>query len=120
MFLVMSEHGETSVEDVTEPASEPVAVKKYKQDRRCRLTSVNMNSRMGRRIRELTDMFKAEIGGEVKGLRLFKLKRAAELVALSELARGEALRNGMAAMGELSQIEHRAERACKSLGISVF
>ena len=39
---------------------------------------------------------------------------------LSELARGEALRNGMAAMGELSQIEHRAERACKSLESQYF
>jgi hypothetical protein len=104
-----------------EPAGEfsPAAVAP-KRDRRRRLTSVNGNSRVGRRIRELLALFGEELGGEVRGLRLFKLRRAAELVALAETARGAALRNGTGATGELSQIEARAERACKSLGISIF
>jgi hypothetical protein len=106
-----------AVEPESIPVDPPVAPKR---DRRRRLTTVNGNSRVGRRIRELMVMFTEEIGGECKGLRLFKLRRAAELVALAEVARGAALRNGTGATGDLAQLEARAERACKSLGISIF
>ena len=52
MDFAMQADGATSVVSALDPVLDPVSVKpRYKQDRRPRLTQVNMNFRLGRRIR---------------------------------------------------------------------
>jgi hypothetical protein len=74
-----------------------------------------------KRRRELTAEYVAALGGEdrVTPLQLVDAHRAAELTALAETLRTEALRNGPGAVDlvSLTRLEGSADRAVRRLGI---
>jgi hypothetical protein len=52
-------------------------------------------------------------------LRRLKLERAAQLVAIAEQERGAFMRNG-GSMDNMVRLEHKADTACRALGIDLF
>jgi hypothetical protein len=89
-----------------------------KRDRRLTLTKVDRRSRLGIRIRELTDLFTAAIGDELTPLRKLKIEKAALLTGLAELAQGDYARDGKGALKDVLLAERRAATAVRALGIS--
>jgi hypothetical protein len=49
-------------------------------------------------------------------VRRFKIQRAAELTALAEQARGEAMRSGAVSLEDIVRLERKADAAVSSLG----
>jgi hypothetical protein len=72
-----------------EPKSPPP---RRRRDRRRTLTRIDQRSRLGKRIRELTNLFSAALGVDPSPFRKLKIERAAQLSALAELARGDHMR----------------------------
>jgi len=96
------------------------AVKIYKRDRKLTLTKVDKRGRFGKRVAELTLMFTDAVGGELTAMRRMKVERAAEMTAISELARGDYMRDGAGNLENILLAERRAAAACRAVGISVF
>ena len=91
-----------------------------KRDRRQLLTKIDGRGRLGRRVAELTAMFTDAVGGELTAMRKLKIEKAAQLTALSELARGSFMRDGAGNLESILLAERRAAAACRAVGISVF
>lgn len=91
-----------------------------KRDRRLKLTKIDRRGRLGKRVAELTAMFAAAVGGELTAMRRMKVERAAEMTAISELARGDFMRDGSGNLENILLAERRAAAACRAVGISVF
>jgi hypothetical protein len=101
------------------PAPQRAAVAP-KRDRRLTLTKLDRRGRFGRRVAELTAMFTDAIGGELTPMRRLKVERAAQMVAVSEQARGNFMRDGAGNLEGILLAERRAAAACRAVGISVF
>jgi hypothetical protein len=91
-----------------------------KRDRRLTLTKLDRRGRFGRRVAELTAMFTDAVGGELTPMRRLKVERAAQMVAVSEQARGKFMRDGSGNLENILLAERRAAAACRAVGISVF
>lgn len=86
-----------------------------------RLAGLDGRSPAGRRRIDLIETFVARLGGwdAVRDEQLaWDVRRAAELVALAEAAREEALKGGPVDLGALVRIEGAADRAVRRLGFS--
>jgi len=94
-----------------EPKSPPP---RRKRDRRRTLTKVDLRSRLGKRISELTILFSAALGVDSSPFRQLKIERAAQLSALAELARGDHMRGKPT--GDIVRLERAAAAAVRSLG----
>jgi hypothetical protein len=103
----------------TSPTHQPVAVAP-KRDRRLTLTKIDRRGRLGKRVAELTAMFTDAVGGELTPMRRLKVERAAQMVAVSEQARGNFMRDGAGNLENILLAERRAASACRAIGISVF
>jgi hypothetical protein len=89
-----------------------------KRDRRRTLTKIDMRSRLGKRIAELTTLYSAALGGdrgELSPVRKLKIVHAAQLTALSEQALGDQLRGGKGT-GDIVRLERAAASAVRALG----
>lgn len=91
---------------------------------RARLTNkphkaVNGRTAVGRRVRDLAESFAASLGGwpKLTDMQVAAIRRAAELSALAEQTRVEALRKGCADPLALSRLEGCADRAVRRLGM---
>ena len=85
--------------------------------------SLDGRTHIARRRRELSDVFAAALGGPaaLSEGQLIDIRRAAELVALSEAARARAMREGTTDAGEISamvRLESTAARAVRVLNIA--
>src|SRR5436309_1031648 len=72
-----------------------------------------------RRVKRLTASFMAQLGDAViaDAVRMAAVRKAAELVALSERCRAEALRGGHTDPVALARLEGCADRAVRRLGL---
>jgi hypothetical protein len=101
------------------------AIKRRPSNYHSRLTShphqpsVSRRSALGKRLRDLADAFAERFGGwdALSVPVAADVRRAAELVALSEQARADALRNGLADPSQLIKLEGIADRAVRRLGL---
>ena len=89
-----------------------------KRDRRLTLTKIDKRGRLGKRVAELTAMFAAAVGGEQTPMRKLKVDKAAELTALSELARGDFMRDGKGTLDDIVRLERKADQAVRSLDLN--
>jgi hypothetical protein len=99
------------------PPHQPVAIAP-KRDRRLTLTKIDRRGRLGKRVAELTAMFAAAVGGEQTAMRKLKVEKAAQLTALSELARGDFMRDGKGTLDDIVRLERKADQAFRSLGLT--
>jgi hypothetical protein len=113
----MEEDGQLTADGVTAEAEQRPAIKK--SVRRLTLTRFDKRFRFGKRVTELVAIFAAEMQGELSPLRKLKLERAAQLVAIAEQERGAFMRNG-GSMDNMVRLEHKADTACRALGIDLF
>lgn len=89
-----------------------------KRDRRQYLTKVDRRSRLGIRIRELTEMYIVALGGELSPLKREAIGDAAQLKALSEDQRGAWMRGeAKCSLDDLVRLERRADQAVRALRI---
>jgi hypothetical protein len=84
-----------------------------------RKMAVSARTALGRRILDLADGFAVELGGwsAVSETMATNVRKAAELSALAERARGEALRDGDIDPVALVRLEGAATRAVRALGL---
>jgi hypothetical protein len=82
-------------------------------------SSVDGRSRVGRRVRDLAGSFASQLGGwaTLSDTMAANVRRAAELSALAERARAEALRDGNVDPLALVRLEGAAGRAVKALAL---
>jgi hypothetical protein len=80
---------------------------------------VDGRTKSGRRIRDLAEIFAQRLGGwdALNDMELAAVRRAAEMVALAERARADALRGGRIDPDKLLRFEGAADRAVRRLGI---
>jgi hypothetical protein len=103
------------------------AIKQRSANYRSRLTSkpqrpsVSQRSALGKRLRDLADGFAERLGGwpALSVTAAAAVRKAAELVALSEQMRRDALRNGCTDPDRLLRFEGVAARAVRALGLRV-
>ena len=103
------------------------AIKQRPGNYRSRLTSrpqrpaVSQRSALGKRLRDLADAFAERLGGwpALSVPTAAAVRKAAELVALSEQMRRDALRNGCTDPDRLLRFEGVASRAVRQLGLRV-
>jgi hypothetical protein len=101
------------------------AIKRRPANYHSRLTSkpqrpaVSQRSALGKRLRDLADAFAERLGGwpALSVPTAAAVRKAAELVALSEQMRRDALRNGCTDPDRLLRLEGCAARAVRLLGI---
>lgn len=76
-------------------------------------------TRGARRLRDLADSFAEALGGwpALRPLQADAVRRAAELMTLAEQTRASALETGTVDLTSLSQVEGKAERALRALGL---
>jgi hypothetical protein len=94
---------------------------------RSRLTSkpqrpaVSQRSALGKRLRDLADAFAERLGGwhALSVTTAAAVRKAAELVAISEQMRRDALRNGCTDPDRLLRFEGVAARAVRALGLKI-
>jgi hypothetical protein len=110
-----------------QPRIEHNATKPRLANQRSRLTSrpqrpaVSQRSALGKRLRDLADAFAERLGGW-PGLSVptaAAVRKAAELVAISEQMRRDALRNGCTDPDRLLRFEGISARAVRALGLKV-
>jgi hypothetical protein len=89
-----------------------------KRDRRLTLTKIDKRGRLGKRVAELTEMFTAAVGIELTVMRKMKVDKAAQLTALTELARGDFMRDGKGTLDDIVRLERKADQAVRSLGLT--
>lgn len=89
------------------------------QRMRAPLVRVDGRTRGARRLRDLADSYADALGGWTKlmPLQAHAVRRAAELSTLAEQARASALETGTVDPVALSQLEGKAERAVRGLGL---
>jgi hypothetical protein len=107
----------TSAPELIIAASEPQPPRR-KRDRRRSLTRIDMRSRLGKRIAELSLVFAGALGGsrgELSAVRKLKIEQAAQLMALAEQARGEIMR-GVKGTSDIVRLERAAAAAVRALG----
>jgi hypothetical protein len=82
--------------------------------------AVSKRSALGKRLRDLADAFAERLGGwrKLSVPLAADVRRAAELVVLSEKMRHDALRNGCADPDQLVKMEGAADRAVRRLGLN--
>jgi hypothetical protein len=90
-----------------------------KRSRAKGLTWVHPQSRLGRRIAELKDIYTAAVGGSdlLSPIKHLRIAEAAELKALAEKARGEFMRDGTGHLNQVVRAERRAVQAERALGV---
>jgi hypothetical protein len=106
---------------------EQPAIKQRPANYHSRLTSkpqrpvVSQRSALGKRLRDLADAFAERLGGwpTLSVTTAAAVRKAAELVALSEQMRRDALRNGCSDPDRLLRFEGVASRAIRQLGLKV-
>src|SRR6478736_2387540 len=103
------------------------ATKPRLRNQRSRLTSkpqrpaISQRSALGKRLRDLADGFAERLGGwpALSVTAAAAVRKAAELVAISEQMRRDALRNGCTDPDRLLRFEGVASRAVRLLGIRI-
>jgi hypothetical protein len=108
-----------------QPPIEYHAIKQRSGNQRSRLTSkpqrpaVSQRSALGKRLRDLADGFAERLGGwpALSVGTAAAVRRAAELVALSEQMRRDALRDGGVDPDRLLRLDGAAARAVRALNI---
>jgi hypothetical protein len=77
---------------------------------------------LGRRIRDLADSYAVQLGGwsALSDMQAAAVRRAAELTAIAEQARVDALRNGCADPVSLARLEGCADRAVRRLRLDQY
>jgi hypothetical protein len=103
------------------------AIKQRPANYHSRLTSrpqrpaISQRSALGKRLRDLADGFAERLGGwpALSVTTAAAVRKAAELVALSEQMRRDALRNGCTDPDQLLRFEGVASRAVRQLGLKV-
>jgi hypothetical protein len=106
---------------------EQPAIKQRPANYHSRLTSrpqrpaISQRSALGKRLRDLADGFAERLGGwpALSVMTAAAVRKAAELVALSEQMRSDALRNGCTDPDRLLRFEGVASRAVRQLGLRV-
>jgi hypothetical protein len=106
---------------------EQPAIKQRPANYHSRLTSrpqrpaISQRSALGKRLRDLADGFAERLGGwpALSVTAAAAVRKAAELVALSEQMRRDALRNGCTDPDRLLRFEGVASRAVRQLGLKV-
>jgi hypothetical protein len=83
--------------------------------------AVSQRSALGKRLRDLADAFAERLGGwpALSVTTAAAVRKAAELVAISEQMRRDALRNGCTDPDALLRFEGCASRAVRQLGLKV-
>ncbi len=81
--------------------------------------AISGRTALGRRVRDLAESFAAELGGwpALSDTAAANVRKAAELSALSEQCRAEALRSGSVDPLALVRLEGAANRAVRSLNL---
>jgi hypothetical protein len=81
--------------------------------------AIDGRSQLGRRLRDLAENFAAQLGGwpALSDTMTAAIRRAAELTALAEKTRAEALRNGNFDPLVLVRLEGAASRAVRALAL---
>src|SRR5258706_7200194 len=110
-----------------QPRVEQPAIKQRPANYHSRLTSkpqrpaVSQRSALGKRLRDLADGFAERLGGwpALSVTAAAAVRKAAELVALSEQMRRDALRNGCTDPDRLLRFEGISARAVRALGLKV-
>jgi hypothetical protein len=111
----------------TQTPIEQHAIRQRPGNYRSRLTSrpqrpaVSQRSALGKRLRDLADGFAERLGGwpALSVTTAAAVRKAAELVALSEQMRCDALRNGCTDPDRLLRFEGVAARAVRQLGLKI-
>jgi hypothetical protein len=104
--------------DVSPLPSKQTTTVAPKRDRRLTLTKIDRRGRLGKRVAELTEMFATAVGGELTAMRKMKVDKAAQLTALTELARGDFMRDGKGTLDDIVRLERKADQAVRSLGLT--
>jgi hypothetical protein len=80
---------------------------------------VSARTAAGRRLRDLADAYAQVLGGwaGLSDVQAANVRKAAELTALAEQARADALRNGCNDPAALTRLEHLADKAVRRLGV---
>src|SRR5580704_11205301 len=104
------------------PAGSKLVGKSYARARASNKPSaptVDGRSQIGRRVRDLAEDFASQLGGwrALSDTMAANVRKAAELTALAEQTRAEALRNGNVDPLALVRLEGAADRAVRRLGI---
>jgi hypothetical protein len=115
------------MEHVENAPAEHHAAKHRPSNYRSRLTSkpqrpvVSQCTALGKRLRDLADAFAERLGGwpALSVTTAAAVRKAAELVAIGEQMRRDALRNGCTDPDALLRFEGCASRAVKQLGLKV-
>jgi hypothetical protein len=83
--------------------------------------SVSGRTALGRRIRDLADTYAHALGGwaSLGDMLALNVKKASELVAIAELARADALRDGNIDPLHLVRLDGAANRAVRALQLDV-
>jgi hypothetical protein len=83
--------------------------------------AVSQRSALGKRLRDLADAFAERLGGwpALSVTTAAAVRKAAELAAISEEMRRDALRNGCADPDRLLRFEGVAARAARALGLKI-
>jgi len=81
--------------------------------------AIDGRSQLGRRVRDLAESFAAQLGGwpTLSDTMAANVRKAAELTALAERARADALRDGSVDPLGLVRLEGATGRAVRALGI---
>jgi len=92
---------------------------KRKRSYRGRIRRKRIDGRtvLARRSRELAAAFAAALGGQLTEVQSAAVQRAAEMIALCEVARAEAIRAGRPDPDGLVRLESAASRALRQLGL---
>jgi hypothetical protein len=85
-----------------------------KRDRRRTLTRIDQRSRLGKRIRELVNLFTGATGGDPSPVMKMRIAQAAQLSATAEQARGDHMRGH--GTGDIVRLERAAATAVRALG----
>jgi hypothetical protein len=123
----MSPRLKEAMETTTGSSTDRPVIKQRPANYHSRLTSkpqrpaISQRSALGKRLRDLADGFAERLGGwpALSVTTAAAVRKAAELVALSEQMRRDALRNGCTDPDRLLRFEGVASRAVRQLGLRV-
>jgi hypothetical protein len=81
------------------------------------LRGIDGRTEIARRRRDLIEALVAALGGKPSDVAMLDVRRAAELTAIAEEARRQALQGAAVDLAALARIEGTADRAVRRLGI---
>jgi hypothetical protein len=83
--------------------------------------AIDQRSAIGRRLKDLAEGFADALGGwgKLSDIQAAQVRRAAEMVALAEQARHQALRDGNVDPDQLIRLENLAARSVKALHLDL-